>query len=115
MDSKQFLQFGGGILVLLGILGLLGVTGPSADQSVFGSWWWFDNKENWAHLILGIAALIASFTLPTNPQKLLAITIGIIAVLVGLWGFINSTLFRTNLENPADNILHLIVGAWGLW
>ncbi|MEK9147909.1 MAG: hypothetical protein AAB650_00555, partial [Patescibacteria group bacterium] len=57
MNPKQFLQIGGVVLVLVGILGFVGVIGPTAESSLFGGAWWFDNAENWAHLVLGVVAL----------------------------------------------------------
>ncbi|MBI2053250.1 MAG: hypothetical protein HYT41_00685, partial [Candidatus Sungbacteria bacterium] len=33
---------------------------------------------------------------------------------VGVWGFMAPDLLGANLENPADNILHLAVGLWAL-
>ncbi len=116
MNSKQFLQTGGSVLVLLGILGFVGVIGPTASQSVFGSHWWFDNGENWVHLILGIVALLASFVLPAIAQKPLVLLMGVAGVAIGLYSLLVSTnFFGANLENPADTILHLVVGAWALF
>ncbi len=115
MNPKQFLQIGGAVLVLVGILGFVGVIGPTADQSLFGSFWWFDNAENWAHLVLGIVALAASFVLGAGMQKPLVMLLGAVAVLVAIWGLVNPNLLGANLENPADTVLHLIVGAWALF
>lgn len=115
MSPKQFLQAGGALFVLLGILGFTGVLGPTADQSVFGTAWWFDDAENWAFLVLGIVSLGASFVLSASIHKPLVLVIGALAVLVGIWGFVNPELLGANLENPADNVLHLAIGAWALW
>jgi len=60
MTPKQFLRVGGVVLIVVGILGFAGVLGPTADKSIFGANWWFDNGENWVHLILGIVAVIAA-------------------------------------------------------
>ncbi len=115
MNSKQFLSVGGAVLILVAILGFFGIIGPTPEQSVFGPAWWFDNGENWAHLIIGAAGLIAAFVLPGNLQKILTIVVGIVAVVVGLYSLIISTsFFGANLENPLDTILHLAVGAWAL-
>src|SRR5690349_5427445 len=108
MNPKQFLLIGGIILVLVGILGMVGVLGPSASQSVFGNSWWFDNGENWAHLIIGVIALIAVYTLGASMQKQLTMIVGVIGVLVALYGwFVAGNLWGASLENPADNLLHL--------
>ncbi|MDP3957905.1 MAG: hypothetical protein Q8Q36_00385 [bacterium] len=115
MGQKQFLQLGGSAFVLLGILGFVGVLGPTADQSLFGATWWFDDAENWAHLVLGIILLAASFAFPAGVQKPLVLLVGALAVFVGIWGFASPLLLGANLENPADNVLHLAIGAWALW
>ena len=115
MNPKQFLQIGGAVLVLVGILGFVGVLGPSAEKSIFGAAWWFDNAENWAHLVLGIVGLAASFVLAANLQKLLVLVLGVVGVLVGLWSLLGYTmLLGANLENPADTVLHIVVGLWAL-
>ena len=119
MNPKQFLTLGGIVLVLVGVLGMIGILGPTEDASIFGSAWWFDTGENWAHLILGVVALIAAFALKPDMQKPLTLVVGIAALLVGVIGFLLSSeapnFLGANLENPLDNILHLIVGIWAVW
>lgn len=118
MNPKQFLLIGGVVLVLVGILGMVGVIGPTAERSIFnkmGLDWWFDPGENWAHLILGVVGLIAAFVLPGGLQRPLVMLLGIVGVLVGLYSAAISTSFLwANLENPADTLLHILVGAWAL-
>lgn len=115
MNSKQFLQIGGAILVLIGILGFVKVIGPTAEQSLFGEWWWFDNAENWAHLVLGVAALVLAYVLGANLQRPVVMILGIVGVLVGLYSLLGYYNFLgANLENPADSVLHIAVGAWAL-
>ncbi|MBI2624373.1 hypothetical protein HYW67_02660 [Candidatus Parcubacteria bacterium] len=110
-----FLKIGGVVLILVAILGYIGVIGPSAEQSIFKAAWWFDDAENIAHLALGIVALAAAFFVPANLQRPLVIVLGIVGVLVGLYSFTGRTAFwGANLENPADSLLHLVVGAWAL-
>lgn len=114
-SPKGFLQVGGAVLVLLGVLGFVGVIGPTPSQSIFGSFWWFDNPENVAHTVLGVAGLVAAFVFPAVWQRYLVILLGVIAVLVGLYNFVSPTLLGANLESPADLVLHLVVGAWALY
>lgn len=116
MNPKQFLVWGGVILVVVGILGFVGVIGPTAESSIFGAAWWFNNAENWAHLVLGIVALIAAYFLPMASHKPLVMVVGIIALIAGLWSlFISTSFLGANLENPADTILHLVIGVWAFW
>lgn len=116
MNPKQFLQIGGAVLLVVGILGFIGVIGPTPERSIFGSFWWFDNPENLAHTVLGVTGLAAAFVLPANLQKSLVVLLGAIGVLVGLYSLlIGPALLGANLENPADTFLHLAVGAWALY
>ncbi len=114
MTPKNFLLVGGIVLLLVSILGFAGIIGPTETDSIFGSAWWFDNGENWAHLILGVVALLLLAT-PMSVQKPVVMLLGIIGVLVGLYSLlISPTFLGANLENPADSILHLVVGIWAL-
>lgn len=116
MNPKQFLLIGGVVLVVVGLLGFVGLIGPTAESSIFGQAWWFDNAENWAHLVLGIVGLAAAFVLGANLQRPLVMLLGIVGVLVGLYSLFGYANFLgANLENPADSILHLVVGVWALW
>lgn len=114
MNPKQFLQIGGVVLVLVGILGFLGLIGPTPEASLFGNAWWFDNAENWAHLLLGIVGLIAAYWFPAQIQKPLVVVLGVVGVLIGLYSIFTPKFLGANLENPADTLLHLVVGIWAL-
>ena len=114
MNPKQFLLFAGVILVIVGILGFFGIIGPTADKSLFGATWWFDNIENWAHLVVGIVGILGSFILPSGVQKPLVILLGVVVVIVGIYSIFNPNLLGANLENPADTALHIVVGLWAL-
>lgn len=116
ITPKMFLQVGGIILVLVAVLGYVGVIGPMPSDSIFGEAWYFDNVENIVHLVLGVVALAAVFVLPASLQKPLVILVGIVAVLAGLYSLLIGTeLGGAMLQNPADTVLHLVVGAWALW
>lgn len=113
ISPKGFLQVGGIVLVLVAILGFIGIIGPT-EGALFGAGWWFDNAENWAHLVLGVVALAVAYGVKdAKTQKTVTMVVGVVAILVGLYGFINPMLLGANLEF-ADNILHLVIGAWAL-
>jgi hypothetical protein len=115
-NSKNFLIYGGIALVVLAILGFIGITGPTPERSIFGMYWYFTNAENWAHLVLGVVALIAAYSAGPNYQMPLVFAVGILGMLVGLYGFIwSGMLLGASLENPADNLLHIVVGGWAVW
>lgn len=114
MNPKQFLTIGGIVLVVVALLGFFGVIGPTPEKSLFGASWWFDNAENWAHLVLGIVALIVAFAAPMSLQKPVTMIVGVVAVLVGLYSIFKMSFLGANLENPADTLLHLVIGVWAL-
>lgn len=114
MNPKQFLQIGGGILLVLGLVGYAGVF--SDTKSLF----YLDNGENVAHTVLGVVAIGASFVLKDAMyQKWLVAIVGITALAFAIIGFAVAgsaapNLGVANLESPADDILHLVVGIWAL-
>lgn len=114
MNPKQFLVIGGSVLVLVGVLGFF-LIGPTADKSIFGSTWWFDNGENWAHLILGVVGLLAAFTFPAAAQKPLVMLLGLLGIFFAVYNIFSTKFLGANLESPADLILHAVVGVWALW
>ncbi len=119
MNSKQFLFIGGAVLVLLAILGWVGVIGPDAEHSVFGAAWVFDKYENWAHLVLGVVALIAGAAFPASVQKPLVMVVGLVALFFGVYSafgpvYEGKDFMGAMLQNPTDTVLHLVVGVWAL-
>jgi hypothetical protein len=114
VNPKQFLQIGGVVLLLVGILGFVGVIGPGADDSIFGKDWYFDNGENWAHTLIGVVGILASFVFPAAAQRGLVFIVGLAALYFGIYNLFDTKFFETNLENPLDTILHFVVGGWAL-
>ncbi len=112
MNPKQFLIIGGIVLVLVGILGAVGVIGPTADKSIFGEAWVFDVYENWAHLILGIVALVAAFTTGESVQRPLTLAVGVIALFFTVYNLFSVDFLGAMLQRPLDLILHLVVTVW---
>ena len=116
MNPRQFLKIGGLVLIVVGILGFIpGIIGPTPEQSIFGGAWYFDNVENGAHLVIGVVGVIAGYYLPELWQRYLTGVLGVLVVLAGLYSAtISNVLLGAGLENPADTLLHLAVGAWAL-
>ena len=115
MNPKQFLLIGGIVLLALGIVGFLGVF--SDTKSAF----YLDQGENVAHTGLGIIAIAASFLIPEGTlQKWLVAVVGITALFFAIYGFLvagstpPNTFGISNLESPADDVLHLVVAIWAL-
>lgn len=118
MYPKLFLTVGGAVLLLLGIVGYLNVF-TEAKYANF----WLDNGENVAHTFLGAVALAAVFVPRLNTAlapyyRGIVGLVGVIALFFGVYGFLQpagsgmhpNTFGISNLENPADNLLHLVVG-----
>jgi small-conductance mechanosensitive channel len=115
----MFLTVGGAVLLLLGIVGFLNIFTEDAYP-----WFWLDGGENVAHAFLGIVALAAVYVPGLNSAlapyyRPIVILVGLIALFFGVYGFVvagdtsgANTFGLSNLESPADNILHLVVAAW---
>lgn len=112
-----FLKVGGVILLVLGILGYLLPEGVLIKDVI-----WFDSGENIAHTVLGVIAIILGFTLPGGAAKVVTVLVGLVALFFGVIGFFLEVPAEgvwnfyglANLENPADNVLHLVVAVWAL-
>lgn len=116
MNPKQFLMVGGSVLLLLGVLGYVLPGGQ-----IIGGTWFLTTGENIAHLVLGLVALVAAYTLDAKMQKMLTQVVAVVALFFGVYGFFVSnvppmnTFGTVNLETPYDNVLHLVVGAWAAY
>lgn len=115
---RMFLIVGGAVLLLLGIVGFLNIFTEEAYPAFY-----LTTGENVAHTVLGIVALAAVYVPGLNSAlapyyRPIVILVGLIALFFGVYGFVVSgaaspnTFGLANLENPADNILHLVVAAW---
>lgn len=118
MYPKLFLTVGGAVLLLLGIVGYINVFTESGSPN-----FWLDQGENVAHTFLGAVALAAVFVPGLNTAlapyyRAIVGLVGVIALFFAVYGFLQpagsemhpNTFGISNLENPADNLLHLVVG-----
>lgn len=107
-------------MVALGVLGMF-LLGPTPEQSLMGEFFWLDDTENYAHLILGIVALATFYLLKDEHlAKWLVALVGMLALVVSVLGFMNSgspvpNLGVTHMEEISDNILHLVVAVWAFY
>lgn len=116
MNPKQFLVWGGIILVLVAVLGFFGLIGPTPEDSIFGATWYFTPGENWAHLVLGVVALLAAGMLKgAGAQKNLVILVGVLGLFFGVYNLFSEMFLGAHLEQHADTALHFVVGIWALW
>lgn len=107
-----FLKVGGVVLLALG---LLGYTGLLSIKGVFD----LTTGENIAHTVLGIVALAVGFGIKNEQlHRWLVIAVAVTAFFFAVYGVLvagapsPNTFGLANLENPLDNLLHLVVGAW---
>jgi hypothetical protein len=122
-NSTSFLRYGGGVLLLVGIVGYLGILNNVNFFSL-------DAGENIAHVGLGLIGMAAGFGLKDRMvHRGLTAVVGVTGLAFGLLGFflpsggalLNGAfanpnfLGLANLESPADNLLHLFVAAWAGW
>ena len=71
--------------------------------------------------MLGIIAIAAAFVISDGTlQKWLVAVVGVTALFFAVYGFMvagnapPNTFGISNLESPADDVLHLVVGIWAL-
>ena len=113
MNPKQFLQVGGVILLALGVIGYF-------MPNLLGDALWFDSAENVAHTVLGIVALVLAPLPLGSLKKWIVVLVGLVALFFGIMGFLAAGnpapnfYGITNLENPLDNVVHIVVGIWAL-
>ncbi|MDO8649411.1 MAG: hypothetical protein Q7R81_06555 [Candidatus Peregrinibacteria bacterium] len=112
MNPKSFLQIGGVVLLALGILGYL--------VPEIGTLLSFSPYENIAHLVLGIVALVLAPLPLGDLKKWVVVLVGLVALYFGVAGFMVAGDPPLNyyglvqLDNPVDNVIHLVVGLWAL-
>jgi hypothetical protein len=112
MNPKQFLQIGGVVLLLLAVIGFI--------MPTIGTFLHFTAAENWAHLVLGIVALALAPMEVGDLKKWVVVLVGLIALYFAIAGFMVAGKPLPNwygvasLDNPVDNLLHLVVGVWAL-
>lgn len=119
LTPKGFLQYGGIILLALGILGYILLVLFPPQGKFIGDVLYLDQTENIAHTLLGIVAIAAAYVLSPDLQKWLVAAVGAFGILVAIWGLLvigapAPNLGITNLEF-LDDVIHLVVGAWGLY
>jgi hypothetical protein len=114
LSPTTVLRLGGAVLLLLGLIGLTGVTNSVAFFNL-------DSGENIAHIALGVVGLGAGFgTKNAELHRWLVAFIALTGLATGIYGFtlaagdeMHRNFFGlANLENPADNVLHVVVGIW---
>lgn len=120
LTPRGFLLYGGIILLVLGVGGMT-FLGPTPEASALGDFFWLDGGENLVHTLLGVVALGAYYMLKDEVMtKYLVLLVGVLAAVATVWGLLygsspipNAAI--TNLENPSDTVLHLVVAVWAFY
>ncbi len=114
LSPTTFLKIGGAVLLALGLIGYTGVTNSIAFFNL-------DSGENIAHTVLGIVGLAVGFGIKNlEVHRWLVALLALTGLATGIYGFVlpagdemhRNFLGLANLENPADNLLHVVVGVW---
>lgn len=108
MSAKTYAQWGGIILLVLGVLGLvLKSLGPFNTDLV----------EDLIHLGVGLLLVYAGFRGTDAQAASWAKIFGIVFIVVGIVGFLLPKLFGLFPAGlgAADNIFHIVYGAVGFW
>lgn len=99
----RYTRVAGWIFVTLGVLGLFTSQLLGLIQ--------FDKVHTIIHLILGVLAFAA---VANRMQKLFALVMGPLLLLLGAFGLFMPTLMGMHLE-AVENFLHLLLGGWGIY
>lgn len=108
---RQYAQIIGVIVLILGVVGLF------IDKPLLGLVN-VDLVEDIVHLATGAILAYAGFVLKDSAAtKNVVMVLGVVYLLVGVLGFITPMLFGLlqNNYSLADNVVHLVLGALGIW
>ncbi len=119
LNPREFLRTGGLVLIGLGVAGFIAwYASGMARNTIF----FLTNGENVAHTVLGVVGLglALGMSKQTALLRLVTIVVGLVSLFFAVYGFMVAgapqlnTFGVANLENPLDNLLHLVVAAWAL-
>src|SRR3990167_10915454 len=111
--GKKTAKLAGWVFVVIGVLGFFGNPLIGSTGSAL---FWADTNGNLVHLITGAILLWVAYKSESRSDKALKI-IGVVYIIFAILGFwmSGSSLLGIMSVNPADNWLHLILGAYMLW
>ncbi len=112
---KKFLLANGLFIIVLALFGFFGVFGPIAQKSVFGQLWYLDNRENTAHLLIGIICVISALVFSPNVQRWVIWIFAFVAITVAIYSIVTFHILRVNVEYPIEEVLYFTLGDLALW
>jgi hypothetical protein len=119
--ARLYCTLVGAVLVIVGIIGFFysagfdtGVDGVLKDSDDAFGILAINGWHNVVHILLGVLALVAAGS--TYGARTYCLAVGLLYVLLALWGFIDSDGVILGLLplNDEDNVLHLLLGLTGL-
>jgi hypothetical protein len=112
-SHSGFLLYAGMLLLAVGALGYAYILGPTKEYSIFGEVWWFDNRENLAHLVIGII-LLGTYSLSrhTLVKRLVLLALGTLAAFAALYNLQQTKILGAQLQSPLDTLFHILISVW---
>jgi hypothetical protein len=112
---RQFLLFGGTVLVTVGLAGATGLLGAISRASVFDP----PYGINWVHLTFGIVVLAVAVAGGRTLQNAFTLAAGIFGSTLGVSGLLLGSHAANGynmpeLADPSDHLAHLAVGVLAL-
>jgi uncharacterized protein DUF4383 len=110
----------GAVLVVAGIIGFFYNADFTSDKSVRDAVFGVLDVNGWhnlVHILTGAIGLLA-FGAGLYAARTYAMALGIVYVLVAVWGFIvgdGDSILSIIPVNTEDNFLHLLIGVTGVW
>jgi uncharacterized protein (UPF0333 family) len=109
----------GGVLVVAGIIGFFYESEFTSDESVRDAVFGILDVNGWHNLVhIATGALgLAAFAAGAYAARTYAIGLGVVYLVVAIWGFIvgdGDSILSIVPVNTEDNVLHLILGLVGL-
>ena len=97
-------------MLLLGAMTMLRVLGPTPDQSVFHTFWWYTQEAGADYSIIGCGAIVAGLFFNYFFQLITILLVSLPALLAGL-AFIFQSRFAYQVNfSTGDALLHLVQG-----
>jgi hypothetical protein len=110
----------GAVLVVAGIIGFFYNADFTSDKSVRDAVFGVLDVNGWhnlVHILTGVIGLLA-FGAGLYAARTYAMALGIVYLLVAVWGFIvgdGDSILSIIPVNTEDNFLHLLLGVGGVW
>lgn len=107
--GKKTAMILGWVFLVLGILGFIG-NPLVGEEALFHT----NGTHNLVHLIFGVLLLWVAYKATSKVGMVLKV-LGVVYLLVAVLGLFMNPVLGILEVNGADNVLHIVLGAWLLW